>query len=661
MKKSLSFIITVLLSVFFAVSLTACSHEEPITNEEARQLVAENSHVREYLLTYKGSTPEIRAELEKVRVSGYAIDYKKSYESNKQRLDDTIHSWFEGITKCITPAYRSDAEDINKYAYAEDFDVSGIKLGGKLKFNDLVGGMFGAVDALAPVAIVMGAGRANFTAGEIVDTESPAILAYNEVQKIYSKEFYSSVNSELIQKMFAANKVSDIFRSRVVSFNNDGRFAMSTHYTKLGAEYMTAHGQPTEINQEYNEFGTYEVSYTSEENSNNYALNVTTQNGDKLDFVINTATGEVYQRNYIFTVIPFKKVDEKSTSASGYPAMDFDSDTEKYIDIAYGNRTMQALQPGDEGYDASKPESEKILNDRQKLDIFVPQSLDKNRKGGNGVIMFIHGGSWTSGEKESMTHMCAYYTRMGYVTATMNHTYAARKYDDGSVVTFAEIENEIDMAFRKIKEMSDEYGWNITKGATCGYSSGSHLAAYYAYDKGNEADAPIPIVMTFSLVGPMSFYLDCWTDGSLMPLGPQVASIGLNDMNMFTPDEDKLDELQKQLADVMDKKLPRSALNPMDWTPYDEETYKQKLDSISPLSFVKRGDAVPTVLGESMLDIALISGEHGRQMEAALTEQNIEHDVIMFANSDHTVAGNAESCNVFRMRTEQYLKKYFGY
>lgn len=62
---------------------------------------------------------------------------------------------------------------------------------------------------------------------------------------------------------------------------------------------------------------------------------------------------------------------------------------------------------------------------------------------------------------------------------------------------------------------------------------GSHLAAWYAYDKGNEKDAPIPVVCTFSMVGPMSFYLDCWTSGKTMPLGPQVAVIALNDPKMF--------------------------------------------------------------------------------------------------------------------------------
>ena len=523
---------------------------------------------------------------------------------------------------------------------------------GSFKFNDFMGGL------LQEAAVFMGAGRANYTGGAVYYTDKTA-----EYTSDTSKKIKALSDSQLKDKMLATNKISDIFKSIVVSFNNDKRFVMTTHYTELGVEYLNAIGKATEYNQEYYVVGTYEVARTAKKGTTEYDLNVKLTDNTKLDFVLDVSDKTVYQRNNIFDKIPLtasSPLKEAASSMGGYGENSFHEDTEKYLNIAYGNHTMQPLKEGDEGYNAAKPETTTILNDREKLDIYFPENLDKNKEGGNGVIMMIHGGSWTSGEKESMQAMCVYYTNLGYITATMNHTYAARKYEDGTLVGFAEIQDEIQAAFQKIKDMSDEHGWNITKAATCGYSSGSHLATWYAYDKGNEEDAPIPVVMTFSMVGPMSFYMDCWQDGLYMPLGPQVALIGLKDENMFKPDEDKTEMLTEQLKKIAAGELSRSEINPMDYTPYDESTYNAKLDSISPLSFVKKGDAVPTVLAETYLDTALISGQHGVQMEQALTEANIEHDVIMFANSDHVCAGNPECGKVFQMRAEQYLKKYLG-
>lgn len=658
MKRFFSILVTTVLCIVTMLSLVACKGEKAITAEEQRELVGYHSKVIEYLWSFAKEKSADVAEAVRGVQSDLSSSYElnRSYTYNKNKTNEIIDEGLKKISSNFTPVYNPDAEKIDKYAYPEKTEIGGIKLGGLLKFNDFASAALGDYGFLS---IVMGGGRANFSAGEIAYENRTALFSGAMLQKITAIE-----DETLRWEILKADNVSQIIRSSVISFNHDCRFAMTTHYTPLGVKLINATGGSAEIEQEYCMLGTFKLSYTADEGTNEYPIEVIGNDGGTLDFVFNSASGEVYQKNGIFASIPFVTVDESLNQIGGYGSTgktEFENGVEKHLNVAYGSKTMQALQPGDEGYDASKPESASTLNDRQKLDIYLPANFDKNRAGGNGVIMCIHGGSWTSGEKESMTAICAYYSRLGYVTAAMNHTYAGRKYNDGTVVGFTEIENEIDLAFKKIKQMSDENGWNITKSATHGYSSGSHLAAWYAYGKGNEANAPIPVVTTFSMVGAMSFYLDCWLDGKLMPLGPQVAVIGLKDKNIFTPDEDKKDELAAQLEKVMSGELPRTALNPMEWTPYDEATYREKLDYISPLSYVKKGDAVPTVLAESLLDSMLISGEHGVQIEKALTEQNIEHDVILFGNSDHMTAGNAECGNIFRKRAEEYLRKYFGY
>ena len=632
------------LAALSLAGVASCGAKEDPTQKQMRgELDAYAQQIRDYASPFLGAEEAIKAFDE--AYSSLEFDASLPLEENKKKMDPAVKTLLDSLQKEISPSYNASAKDISEFVYPATSSCAGM-----LKFNDVVGKSYGEM------AVSLSAGRANYTAGKIAYPGSKAVYSLNTLHDIFSLS-----DSSLQKKMLDLKNPSEFYESSVASFNHDGRFVLTTHYSELAASYRSALGTPTEIEQEYLRFGTYSVGSQAKEGTNEYPIDVTLQDGSKMEFFFNTAKASVYLKNDVFESLLFAEIDEASSAGGGYGALGWDEGVKAYTNVAYGPHTMQALQEGDEGYDPKNPESETTLNDREKLDVYLPAGFDPKKEGGNGVIMFIHGGSWTSGEKEGVLSMAQYYSHLGYVTAAMNHTYATHKWEDGTVVGFMEIESEIQMAFAKIKAMSDENGWNLTKAATWGYSSGSHLAAWYAYDKGNEADAPIPVKLTFSMVGPMSFYLDCWTQSNKMPLGPQVAVIGLKDPNLFTPDEDKKDELTKQLEDVASGKVARSEINPMDYTPYDEATYQAKIDSISPLSFVKKGDAVPTILSETCLDDALISAEHGYQMEKALAEQHIDHDVIMYGNSDHLSAGNAECNAVFLKHSKEFLKKYFGY
>lgn len=561
-------------------------------------------------------------------------DSEKTYEENKAVVDEIVGKAFDKITTVLAPKYDPSASGISNFIYSTG------ELAGKLKCNDMYTELLSLSPGTTPEAAVqfsisVGGGRASYTAGEITGENHKAIYTVGELSRI------CTIKDEALKtKLLNVKNVSDIIRSCKVSFAHDSRFTMTTHYTQLGVDYLNAIGEEVELYQEYYVFGTYQLNQTAISGTNEYSLNVVLDDETKLEFVFNTSTNEVYAKNYIFTRMPMIFRSEMTASLGGYPdKVEFKEGTTKLENQRYGNNS-----------------------EREIFDIFLPANFDKNRAGGNGVILFIHGGSWTSGSKEDVTKFCAYYANLGYVTAAMNHTYCGGAFGDDPqyTATFLDIENEIDLVFKKIKEMSDEKGWNITKGATYGYSSGSHLAAWYAYGKGHEETAPIPIVMTFSMVGPMSFYNDCWLDGN-RPIGQQLALLGLNDKNLWLPDEDKKAELDELMAGVMNGSISRTEINSLDFTPYTEAEFNAKIDRISPLSYVKKGSAVPTVLGEACADPLLISGEHGIQMEAALTAAGVEHDVIMFPQSSHSCEGNEECGNVFRMRAEEYLKKYFGY
>lgn len=614
----------------------------PVTTEDFEGELAEyievvGAYIGLFNRTGMSSQTKIASLQFQVDIAGFTYDYELSYADNKAIVDGIASTARAAIAAGMVPKYSADA-DISDYLYE-----SGI-----MKFNDL-GGVW-----LGEIITALGGGRASFSAGSVAYESKGAIFTEEELQRIMSLE-----DADLKERMLAVANVSDIIRSSVVSFTYDSRFVMTNHYTELGVEYINAIGGDVEYNQEYYVFGSYELAEEPFPGTNDYSMNVVLEDESTLNFVFNAAENIAYRLNYIFTRIPMIVIDEapNATGGSDFPkdelVIDDDPGIIAYRDIRYGNRTMEPQDPSADGYNENETQADR--DNRETLSIFVPADLDTTRE--NGVIVMIHGGSWTSGDKVDMEAACANYTKMGYITATISHTYGGRIFSDTmEPCTFLDIENEIDQAFAKIKEMSDEYGWNITKAATSGYSSGSHLAAFYAYGKGNEEDAPIPVVMTFSMVGPLSFRQEFWNEGS-MPFGPMVAVIALNDPNLFVISEEQEEEIEK----VANGELLRSDINPLEYTTYDEETYYALLDRISPLAYALAGDAVPTVAGYAMLDTMLVSAMHGLRLDEALTAAGIEHDVIMFPNSEHFSAGNAECGNIYRMRVLEYLREYFGY
>ena len=629
-------------------------------------------------------------------------DSAKDLSENKGVVNAKLQSFREDLAKTLETPYEEDADLTDQLNI---FEIEGETVGTRSpRYNGLLANLFlgAATDDVSIYTMnvmleVLGAGKASYSAGEIVlestvlkpegGYQDMTIFTEGELNKILSLE-----DESLKEQMLGVTKVSQLYRSSVVSFVNDYTFVVTNHYTQLGCDYFNATlGKEYVVGKEYYRFGTYDIAEQPLAGTNEYSMNAKFEDGTDMNFYINGATGMISRRDSTFAVIPYAIVDEASAATGGF---DFDTDDmsdDEYVisrgvtvmkDVKYGERTMQALpertDDNAEQYDKEQADPS-ILTKRESFDIYIPkeETWKAHKEDCNGVILLIHGGSWTSGEKESMLNYARDWADKGYFAVSINHTYAGRQYDNGEVVTFHDIQNEINSAMQKVKDLSDEYGWNINKCATNCYSSGSHLAAWYAYDKGNEKDAPIPVVCTFSMVGPMSFHLDCWTSGTAMPLGPQVAVIGLQDAKLFdlgvgdlkegTPEyeeyinSDKYKKLSAQIEGVLNGTVERTELNEYDFTSYSKEEYDEKIDSISPLAFVKKGDAVPTVLAEACLDPMLISGEHGIQMEAALTEAGIEHTVVMFPNCDHMGSGNAECGNIYRAKYTEMVKKYFGY
>ena len=109
---------------------------------------------------------------------------------------------------------------------------------------------------------------------------------------------------------------------------------------------------------------------------------------------------------------------------------------------------------------------------KHKLDIYEPKEKWSTGK----ILIFIHGGSWDTGHKETYKLLGRAFAANGIVTVIINYRlspvadYEGMAYDCARAVAW-------------VKEHIAEYGGNATEIFVSGHSAGGHLAALIANDE----------------------------------------------------------------------------------------------------------------------------------------------------------------------------------
>ena len=104
------------------------------------------------------------------------------------------------------------------------------------------------------------------------------------------------------------------------------------------------------------------------------------------------------------------------------------------------------------------------------LDIYKSKILTESAP----VIIFIHGGSWTKGDKEDYLIYCLAFAQKGFVTASLSYRFSQETIFPAAV-------EDVICAIRWIKANGSEYGIDSSKVALVGGSAGGHLAMMAAY------------------------------------------------------------------------------------------------------------------------------------------------------------------------------------
>ncbi|MBR5863198.1 MAG: alpha/beta hydrolase [Alistipes sp.] len=272
---------------------------------------------------------------------------------------------------------------------------------------------------------------------------------------------------------------------------------------------------------------------------------------------------------------------------------------------------------------------------RNRYDLYLP-ACEKPK----ALMLFIHGGSWISGEKEDMAWAAERYAKEGYITASINYTRLGgdelgyeTPYERACMPTMLD---EINSSIIAIKAQCKALGYSIREMAIGGYSAGAHLTMLYSTLYATKS--PIPIKFQISWVGPSDFNL-------LFPTPPNfdlVGSLPENDSRVFYAN------MNNFLYGISGER------------PTPETTAEQIHDlksKVSPCDLVT-AQTPPAVLAYGGKD-HLVNAIHGEKMVQALDAVGVESSYTFFPNSGHGLESDPDSSAKLQEAILQFCEKYF--
>lgn len=249
-------------------------------------------------------------------------------------------------------------------------------------------------------------------------------------------------------------------------------------------------------------------------------------------------------------------------------------------------------------------------HERQVVDLCVPDGAS----GDLGLVLFIHGGAWIAGDKESYDSGMNYgASELGIATASVNYRYISNDID------ILDILDDIDAALAKIRQKGAEVGVNINRVLLTGDSAGGHLSLLYAYARKNTA--PVTPVAVISNSGPTDLYDDNFYHNN-----------ALGDTAI--------------MCDLMSKACGQR------FTYETKESAKSALNSVSPIAYVS-ADCVPTVINHGNAD-TIVPFSNAQTLDALLTQYGVEHVLNVYQGADHDLGKD----DAARKRADELL---FGY
>jgi len=253
-----------------------------------------------------------------------------------------------------------------------------------------------------------------------------------------------------------------------------------------------------------------------------------------------------------------------------------------------------------------------------KFDLYIPANLDTGKE--QALILFIHGGGFTSGEKKSGDIWCKYFAAKGYITATMEYTVHNKEHASNIHI----MNQEVDACVTEIHNRCAEMGYRVTQMATTGESAGGCLAMLYAYSQ--PKTAAIPVKFVFQLTGPAHFNPVSW--GHTEPASTAAF-------------------LTLMTGETITEEMVQSG---------EAESYWK---AISPAYLVDE-NTVPTLCGYGPYD-KIVKPEIKFALFEAFEQYGVPYHYLEYPNSNHIMCHDLDKSQEYIDTALAYCRKYFGF
>ncbi len=251
-----------------------------------------------------------------------------------------------------------------------------------------------------------------------------------------------------------------------------------------------------------------------------------------------------------------------------------------------------------------------------EMDIYLPRGVDTDKT--PGVILFIHGGSWSGGDKSDEMLRCRLLAGFGYITASINYTLwteeTKHEYNVLGVL------DEIDAAILKVKSFLSERGIEAEKVAVAGYSAGAHLAMLYSYSR--HGTSPLDVVFVSSMAGPSDISESVWGRDMAKRVGVRLTGV-----------------------EITDEMLDTGAADPL-------------LKAVSPTSYITP-DSPPTLVMHGGKD-DVVPVANADSLLLTLKANSVTYDYVYMNRSNHMLIQNPFAHVTYFRLLLDYCRTYFG-
>ncbi|MBQ9873253.1 MAG: alpha/beta hydrolase [Thermoguttaceae bacterium] len=254
-----------------------------------------------------------------------------------------------------------------------------------------------------------------------------------------------------------------------------------------------------------------------------------------------------------------------------------------------------------------------------KFDLYLPADSSRETY---GLVVYLHGGGFTGGDKRDDDKILKWLCSLGYVAAGVNYTLASETRPGVNVYTQS---IEIRDSIARIVEESARFGRPIKEMSFGGGSAGGCLALLCAYRDGK--DLPVPVKAVFEAVGPSCFYPEDW--------------------RCYGCDKNP------NLAAAMFGYMLGERIDP---ETFGTEAYEEQIKKISALSWID-SSSPPTLCAYGVYD-KIQPYAASRRLVAALKKNGVPFDDIVFEHSGHGLQNDSSQGALYARKIVEYLDRY---